>query len=172
MSRNAPAPERTSTATLRPHSRITLMNTRPVTKADVAFVLDELRARWPDADLVPEPITEGGLAIWCGDVYGVTSQYKTVRFTGSEVWPMIQRGEDTVSTWRDVNQVVVKWTNHHAAAYHQRSVSANAQEVGLCCKCNTNAPAWTKNELEAVADALILSGAFAKGRRAKTALRW
>ena len=140
-----------------PHASIQLQSVRPVTKADIATVIDTLRRSgvFPDeADLKPEPICEGGIAI-----FTEFPKYKTVRFTGASGWPIIWGTED-MTEWATDHTCVVSWRQY--ASVVRRN---NHPDVTLVCKVGLGSERWTREELTTVANALVQCGAFKPRRR-------
>lgn len=72
-----------------------------ITKKKISAVCSILSKAW-DIDVVPEPITEGGIQVL------VPNGYKSIRFNFVNNWPFIKGGEREV--WIDHNENFI-WHN-------------------------------------------------------------
>lgn len=158
-----------------PHARIALRNVRRVTQNDVACAIDELRQTkmFENADLVPDSICEGGIAIYSGSSAGTKDRrYKTVRFTGARGWPWISPSRDMVAEFRGSSGTAATFPDPNDGLVMRRN-RRPGMDVLLCCKATKDTPKWTLSELRVVAQALINTGAFeAHSRRALGSLTW
>ena len=140
-----------------PHACIKLRSVRPVTKADVAAVIDTLRHSGvfpPEADLKPETAGGGGISIFTKH-----PKYKSVRFTNSHGWPVID-GTESMDEWAGDHTCVATWY-HHGSVLRRNSGS----DETLVCKAGIGADPWTYTELMKVVEALGQCGAFKLQRR-------
>lgn len=164
---------------------ITICSVRPVTRNDVARVIDTLRVTkmFKNADLVPDPACEGGIAIYDRKLVHSDGRpdpdgycYKAVRFTGAESWRSVgSSGSNmfaafpgkTVAEFRGSSETFVRFPNPDDGLVVRRSQRRRRHDVELCCKATLGAPKWTLPELRVVAQVLINTGAFeAHSRRA------